>query len=136
MSLRDEIIAKNFALEARDVVNMAAGMSLNRYKIVSRQIGIGTIMDVLGPDAGAALLDTLSIMGQEVPAIRWALVLISAGNLDVGMESVRNQIDKLVLGNILTADQAKKIKDLALEPDVITPEQIFHEMYNPDWSLK
>ena len=52
------------------------------------------------------------------------------------MQSVRDQIDKLVLVNVLTEEQAKKIKDLALEPDIITPEQIFHEMYNPDWSLK
>lgn len=85
-------------------------------KIVSRPIGIGTIMDSLGPDAGAALLDTLESLKASVRPIYWAFYLLEKGDLDIGLASTRAAIDGLVTNGIMTEQVGTLLKNLANAP--------------------
>ena len=123
MSLRDEILAGGFDLALDDDIAIATALSVGRTKIVSRLIGFGTILDALGPTEGAAVLDTLEAIGTQVSAVKWGMRLLEASNLDIGLSSVRTQIDQLV-GAALTAEQATTLKALAEVPDVVSPQEV------------
>lgn len=127
MSLRDEILAGGFDLVQRDYGAIAAALSVGRTKIVSRLIGVGTILDALGPTEGAAVLDALEVIGTQVSAVKWGVRLLNASNLDIGLPSVRAQIDALV-GVALTVEQAAALKALAIVPDPYSVGDISDEL--------
>lgn len=136
IQLRNEIIsgplAGSFDLAHRDDGAIAAALSVGRTKIVSRLIGFGTILDALGPTEGAAVLDALEAIGQQVSAVKWGMRLLEASNLDIGLPSVRAQIDQLV-GVALTAEQAATLKALAVVPDPVRSTDVARalEGYEP-----
>jgi hypothetical protein len=66
-------------------------------------VGPGSIMAVLGPTEGAALLDT--IKASTDPVMRWGLQVVETGKLDIGLASTRAQIDALVVAGALTSAQ-------------------------------
>lgn len=123
MTLRDEILAGSFDLAQRDDGAIAAALSVGRTKIVSRLIGAGTILDALGPTDGAAVLDALEALGTQVSAVKWGMRLLEASNLDIGLPSVRAQIDALV-GVALTAEQAETLKALAVVDDPVSEFEV------------
>lgn len=67
------------------------------------EVGVGSIMDVLGPAEGAAFLDLLK--SQEDSVISWGMHLILSGRLDISRESTRAQIDALTQAGALTVSQ-------------------------------
>lgn len=67
------------------------------------EIGVGTVLDVLGPSAGAALLDTLAASSDSV--LRWGMKIIESSRLDLSKPTARAQLDALVTAGALTADQ-------------------------------
>jgi hypothetical protein len=85
-------------------------------KIVSRPIGIGTILDTLGPTIGAQLLDTLESIKTQVRSVYWAFYLLEKGDLDIGLASTRAAIDGLVQAQIMTEEVATLLKNLANAP--------------------
>lgn len=123
MGIRDEILAGGFDLAHRDDGAIAAALSVGRTKILSRMIGFGTILDALGPSQGAAVLDALEVIGSQVSAVKWGMRLLEASNLDIGLPSVREQIDALI-GVALTADQAATLKALAVVPDPVSSTDV------------
>lgn len=136
MALRDEILASGIDLSGKDPVAIAAAFSAGRVKVVSTSIGIGSILDTLGPQAGAAVLDTLDSLRATVPTIKWAWVLIDRGDLDVGMASVRGQIDALAAQGVMAVEQAAALKSLAEKPDPVTEYDVRCAMFDPqtgDW---
>jgi hypothetical protein len=136
MALRDEIIASGIDLSSRDPDVIAAEFSARRVMIVRTTIGIGTILDTLGPDAGAVLLDRLDSLRASVPAIKWAWVLIDRGDLDVGLTSVRTQIDTLASQDVMSLEQAAALKALAEKPNPITEFEVRCALFDPqtgDW---
>jgi hypothetical protein len=81
-------------------------------ELVPRMIGPGTIMNELGAAAGAAALDALEALAAQVPHVKWAMILMKGGGLDVGSAVVREQIDGLVPAQIITQAQADQLKAL------------------------
>lgn len=102
----------------RDDAAIAAALSVGRTRLESTFIGVGAVMDCLGSVEGAAVLDALDALRATVSPIKWAWLLLERGELDIGLASVRVQIDALVPA-VMTAEQAHALKDLALRPDPI-----------------
>lgn len=102
-----------------DILNAGGAITT----ITRRTLGIGTVLDALGPTDGAAVLDALYALAASVRPIHYALMLLERGDLDVGMASTRAQIDALV-GSALTAEQAARLKSLAEEPVPVTAADV------------
>lgn len=95
--LYDDIQVLDPALIAsRDYAAIAAALSVGRVKVVPRLGGIGLVLETLGPESGAALLDALEAQAATVPALKWAWVLINRGELDFGSPATRSMIEALV----------------------------------------
>lgn len=77
------------------------------------QIGIGTVLDALGPDAGATLLDALETLAETAPVVRWGLELIRGSGLDISRPSARSQLSALVAGGILQQAEADALLALS-----------------------
>jgi hypothetical protein len=68
-------------------------------------LGIGGVMDALGPEAGAALLDTLTALAASNAVLRWGLRALEQNGLDFSLPSARSEIDALVLSGVMTEAQ-------------------------------
>lgn len=77
------------------------------------KIGIGSILDALGPSAGATFLDALETLAQTTPVIRWGLELIRGPGLDLSRPSARSQLATLVAGGILKQAEADALLALS-----------------------
>lgn len=109
-----------------DVIN-GLGVAV---QVTSRQIGLGTVLDALGPDDGAGVLDALYAIAGTSRPVYYAMKLLERGELDVGMASTREQIDKLV-GVVMSVQQAAAIKALAESPVTITAAQVSVALRGP-----
>ena len=76
-------------------------------------IGIGSILDALGPSAGAQLLDALETLSATQPVVRWGLELIRGSGLDLSRPSARAQLATLVAGGVLTQTEADALLALS-----------------------
>ncbi|MBC2668769.1 hypothetical protein ACFOON_15115 [Novosphingobium piscinae] len=122
MSLYDEIIASGLPLDDHGAI--AEALSIGRTTIVSRPIGIGSVLDALGPVAGAQVLDTLKALSEQDRVVYWAWYLLEAGTLDIGLPTSRAQLDELAAGGVMTAAQATALKALAEIPDPVTSSMV------------
>lgn len=113
----------------RNDAEIAAALSAGRTRIESTFVGVGRVMDCLGPVEGAAVLDALDALRATASPIKWAWLLLERGELDVGLPSVRAQIDTLVPA-VMTAEQAVALKALALRPDPIPLNAVSEALNN------
>lgn len=67
------------------------------------EAGVGTVLDVLGPSAGAALLDVLE--NATDPVLRWGMHILERGQLDISMASTRAQLDALTQAGVMSEPQ-------------------------------
>lgn len=67
------------------------------------EVGVGTILDVLGPSAGANLLDVLK--NASDPVLRWGMHILERGMLDISLGSTQVQLQALTQAGVLTEDQ-------------------------------
>ena len=128
MTLLDEINEKCSPelIASREHGAIAAAVSAGRVRISQRMGGIGTVLETLGPDAGAALLDDLEAQAASIPALKWAWVLINRGELDFGSPATRSMIDQLV------PSPAKELLLAVAEvPNPITEFDVRCALYNP-----
>lgn len=114
---------------ARNDAAIATALSDGRMRIESKKIGVGTVMDCLGPVDGAAVLDALDALRAVSSPIKWAWLLLERGELDIGLPSVRSQIDMLVPA-AMTAAQAEALKALALLPDPVSVNAVSEVLNN------
>lgn len=77
------------------------------------EIGIGSIMDALGPVAGAAVLDALETLAGTQPVVRWGLEMIRLNGVDLSRQSARDQLLSLVAGGVMTQAQADALLALS-----------------------
>jgi hypothetical protein len=121
MTLLAEIQSKCSAelIASRDHDAIAAAVNVGRTKIQSRMIGIGTVLATLGA-AGGPFLDGLVTMGTTDRNVFWAMELIKAGNLDVGMQATRDQVTALAVAAPSVASSIGALLALAVVPDPIT----------------
>jgi hypothetical protein len=80
---------------------------------VETRIGIGAILDTLGPTAGATFLDALEVLAQTTPVVRWGLELIRGSGLDLSRPSARVQLATLVAGRILQPAEGEALLALS-----------------------
>lgn len=76
-------------------------------------VGPGEVMRAIGPDAGAAFLDSVDAMSASVPRMKWALHVIKNGGVDMADPVARAQIDALAVTGVITIVQADALKALA-----------------------
>lgn len=75
----------------QDTQVIADALSIGRVRLVERFVGIGTILAVMEPNGGD-FLDALEGMAATNSNVKWALKLIEAGGMDVGMIATRAQL--------------------------------------------
>ncbi len=80
---------------------------------VETRIGIGSILDTLGPTAGATFLDALETLAETTPVVRWGLELIRGSGLDLSRPSARSQLATLVAGRILQPAEGEALLALS-----------------------
>ena len=127
MALRDEILSRPDcadALAARDCGELAALLSVGRTKVIDYSIGYGTVLEVLGAEAGSAFLDGLTALAATSSPVKWALKLLDRGELNIGAEATRGQLDALAAGGVMPQAVAEALKNLAVVPDEITATQV------------
>ena len=127
MTLRDEILSRPDcadALALRDCGAMAAILSTGRTKVIDYSIGYGTVLEVLGAEAGSAFLDGLTALAATSSPVKWALKLLDRGELNIGAAATRGQLDALAAGDVMPQAVADALKGLAVLPDEITASQV------------
>lgn len=130
MTLLDEIKAKCSPelLASREHGAIAAAVSDGRTSVVPRLGGIGAVIETLGVVDGPAVLDALDSLRSSNPAVRWGWVLLERAELDFGSPVTRQLIDTLAAGGVMTADQANKLKALAVVPAPVTTQDVIAAM--------
>ena len=127
MTLRDEILSRPDcadALAARDCGAIATILSTGRTKVIDYSIGYGTVLEVLGAEAGSAFLDGLTALAATSSPVKWALKLLDRGELNIGAAATRGQLDALVTAGVMPQAVAEALKNLAVVPDEITATQV------------
>lgn len=108
----------------RDDAAIAAAVNLIRKTaIASRQIGFGLVLDALGADDGASVLDKIDSLRPSVPRLKYVWILLEKGELDVGLTSVRSGLDELV-DVAMTQAQADRLKALAEVSDPVSVSDV------------
>ncbi len=87
---------------------IAALLNAPQTVLVERMIGIGTVLDALGPADGAALLASFEAQVATDPVVKYGWFLLERERLDVGLASTRTMLDAL-----LPAEAASVLKGLA-----------------------
>jgi hypothetical protein len=124
MTLLAQIKALDPALlTTRNTDAIAAAVSVGRVSIQSRLIGIGTILATLGA-AGGQFLDGLVAIGATDRNVFWAMELIKAGTLDIGMPATRAQVSALAIASPAVAPAVSALLALAEVPDPVTELQV------------
>ncbi len=95
-------------------------------RLNTRMIGIGTVLDTLGADTGAAVLDGLYAAASADRALFYALKLLERGELDVSLSSTRAKMDALLPTGIAAA-----LKALAETPETISAAQVSVALRGP-----
>lgn len=101
--------------QAAEVLNAPDARLPEIVTLKSRSFGIGTILEIFGPVAGPAFLETLETLASTNPLIKWSLVLLHAATLDAASPVLRQQLDGMVVSDLITAQQAAALKALAEE---------------------
>lgn len=126
MTLLEEIQAKcgPALLASRDFDAIAAFVSAGRTKPSTREIGNGTILEVLGLETGNALLDVVN----TAQDFRYVKPLVEQGRLTVGSALVQATVQALVPMGVLTQLQADALCALGFDPDPVTAQQVSDAM--------
>lgn len=130
MTLLDEIKAKCSPelLASREHGAIAEAVSQGRTAVVSRLGGIGAVIETLGVVDGPAVLDALDSLRASNPAVRWGWVLLERSELDFGSQVTRQLIDSLAACGAMTAEQADKLKALAVVPAPVGVQEVVAAM--------
>ena len=121
------------ALAARDIDELARILSIGRTRPTAREIGNGTILEVLGVDAGNTLLDHIAAADE----LRHVRPLLDQGRLMIGAALVQGTLQSYVqLPDVISQADADKLCALGIEPDPLTPQDVAEALYNPDGTPK
>lgn len=130
MTLLEEIQAKcgPALLASRDFDAIAAAVSIGRTKQSAREIGNGTILEVLGLTVGNALLDVIN----TVPDFRYVKPLVEQGRLTVGSPLVQATVQALVPMGVLTQLEADALCAQGFDLDPVTAAQVNQALVSDD----
>ena len=104
---------------------IAALLNAPQTVLVERMIGIGTVMDALGPADGAALLASFEAQVVTDPVVKYGWFLLERERLDVGLVPTRAMLDAL-----LPVEAASVLKGLAEQTVTagVTTQQVIDAM--------
>lgn len=134
----DEIraaIAADPALQALvpDTQAIAAALSVGRTRYVETQIGVGSIIEVLGLAAANPVLDAL----YASPDYRHVKPLLDQGRLRLDVVAQAGMLQPLVTGGLLTQAQLDALIARAEEADPVDEYQVRIAIhYNADGTRK
>lgn len=115
--IRDAIAASQELQELAAIRNDAAIaviLSVGRTKLTPTEVGVGTILEVLGLDLGNTLIDTIN----AAPQFRHIRPLLEQGRLRLDSALVQTTLQGLVPA-MLTQSQADALANRARIPDPI-----------------
>ena len=98
---------------------LAASLSVGRNKVMPTLIGEGQVLIALGPENGAAFLDSMEALAATNSPVKWAMKLLSQGQLDIGLAMTRDMVSKL-----FPAEAANQLLALAVFPEPILETQV------------
>jgi len=132
----DEIraaIAADPALQALvpDTVAIAAALSVGRMRWKHTEIGVGTIIEVLGLAAANPVLDAI----YASPDYRHVKPLLDQGRLRLDSEFVRGALQTMVPA-LLTQAQRDALVARAAVADPVSEYDVRVAIYNDDGSLR
>lgn len=107
-----------------DFEAIAAALSVGRKQVVSRLGGVGVVMESLGAEDGAAVLDALDALRAVSSPVKWAWVLIERGELDFGSAATRGMIQQLALAGAIPAPAEAALLAISEVPDPVTAAQV------------
>ena len=133
----DEIraaIAADPALQALvpDTQAIAAALSVGRTRWKHTEIGVGTIIEVLGLAAANPVLDAL----YASPDYRHVKPLLDQGRLRLDTVAQAGMLQPLVTGGLLTQAQLDALIARAKEPAPVAEYDVRVAIYNDDGSMK
>ena len=133
----DEIraaIAADPALQALvpDTQAIAAALSVGRTRWKHTEIGVGTIIEVLGLAAANPVLDAL----YAAPDYRHVKPLLDQGRLRLDAVAQAGMLQPLVTGGLLTQAQLDALIARAKESAPVAEYDVRMAIYNDDGSLK
>ena len=133
----DEIraaIAADPALQALvpDTQAIAAALSVDRTRWKHTEIGVGTIIEVLGLAAANPVLDAL----YTAPDYRHVKPLLDQGRLRLDVVAQAGMLQPLVTSELLTQAQLDALVARAKEPAPVDEYDVRMAIYNDDGSLK
>ena len=133
----DEIraaIAADPALEALvpDSQAIADALSVGRTRWKHTEIGVGTIIEVLGLAAANPVLDAL----YASPDYRHVKPLLDQGRLRLDVVGQAGMLQPLVTGGLLTQAQLDALIARAKEADPVDEYAVRVAIYNDDGSLR
>ena len=134
MALREDVHANPacaVALAARDCVDLARIMSIGRTALNKREIGNGTILEVLGLGSVNALLDVIN----NNTNFRYVKPLVEQGRMMIGSPLVRATLQSLVPA-VLTQVEADRLLALGVDPDPYTASDMAEALFNTDGTQK
>lgn len=142
MTLRDRIIARADLADlraARDLDGLAAALNAEGLKAPHQRF-ITARAVMAGCPGGLAILGALDLARTHSvagPAVTWALTFLSQeAGLDIGDPFTQGMVDNLVALELLTDGQGAALKVMALQPVMVTREQVNEAMFNPDGTEK
>ncbi len=127
-------IAADPALQALvpDTVALAATLSAGRTRWKHTDIGVGTIIEVLGIAAANPVLDAL----YASPDYRHVKPLLDQGRLRLDVVAQAGMLQPLVTGGLLPQVQLDALVARAKEPAPVAEYDVRMAIYNDDGSLK
>jgi hypothetical protein len=117
-ALIDELSKPKYqSLADWEVSNLLNGPDLTLPPVtglVKTLAGPGLIMETIGADEGAALLDSMVQLSQISSPVKWAMkMIVDKDGIDVASLAFRQQLDSLVQIGKIASVNAAKIKALA-----------------------
>lgn len=97
-----------------------------------REVGIGTIYEVLGATSAAAMLDAI----YSSPILKYAGALLERGKLDISSNAVAQAIALLVSDDVITQQEADNLLALGIKVKQPTQPELQVALINDDGSLK
>jgi hypothetical protein len=95
-----------------DILNSRRGQT----RIIETYINARMLMSKLGASLAAAILDKLDSAKAGDARVKWALIFIGQGGLNIGDPETRTALDDLAAAGVLTAEERDAIKALAEVP--------------------
>ncbi|MDY0282357.1 MAG: hypothetical protein RBR35_17560 [Salinivirgaceae bacterium] len=121
--IREAILTNGW--QGKSPGEIAALLNVPQTVLVERMIGVGTVLDALGPANGAALLDQVKAVAETDAVVKYGWMLLESASLDVGLDSTRGMLDAL-----LPAEAATVLKGLAEQTVTagVTVQQVIDAM--------